>query len=246
MLKKIVSLFLLLFTFSYGETLIVAAAANTQFAIKEIIKSFEEKYPEVNIKTVISSSGKLTSQIIKGAPYDIFISADSKYPDFLYKKGFTYGKPKVYAYGVLVLWSVKHPDIKGVKDLLKSYIKKIALPNPRNAPYGKQALNVLMYYKIYKKIKNRIVYGESVSQASQYIYKGFVDAGFTAKSIVMAPEVKNKGKWIEIDKKAYEPIKQEAVLLKNSKGKKYPEIFFNYLFSKEVKRILNKYGYITK
>ncbi|NPA53924.1 MAG: molybdate ABC transporter substrate-binding protein [Aquificae bacterium] len=240
---KIFLAFLLFFSFSFGKTLLIAAAANTQFAVNEIKKAFEKKYPEIHVKTVISSSGKLAAQILKGAPYDIFISADMKYPLFLYKNNKTVGKPKVYAYGTLVLWTTKNIKIENIKQLKEPFIKKVAVANPKTAPYGRESINVLKHYKIYKDVKNKLVFGESISQTSQYIHRGLVDIGFTAKSIVLAPKMKNKGHWIEIDKKTYEPIKQGAVILKNTKNLETSKKFFEFLFSKEAKDILKKYGY---
>ncbi len=235
--------FLLIFSFSYCENLVVAAAANTQFALKEIIREFEKNYPDIHIRTVISSSGKLTSQILKGAPYDIFISADMKYPLFLYKRGLSLGKPKVYAYGTVVLWTAKDIKIKDILDLKKKYIKKIAVANPKTAPYGRESIRILKFYNLYEDVKGKLVYGESISQTSQYIYRKLVDIGFTAKSIVMAPKMKGKGFWIELDEKSYNPIKQGAVVLKKAKNLKTAKLFYDFLFSKKARKILKKYGY---
>jgi len=239
MLKILFLLFIISFT--YAENLIVAASANTKYAIEEIILNFEEKYPDIKVKKVISSSGKLANQILRNAPYDIFLSADMKYPYFLYKKKIAKNKPEIYAYGVIVLWSMKSTQLRSVKDLKGKKIKKIAIPNPKLAPYGEESIKILKKYGIYKNIKNKIVYGESVSQTSQYIYKKLVDAGFTAKSIVLSPKFKNKGRWIEVEKKYYSPIAQGVVMLNN---KKETKLFFNFLFSKKAKEILKKYGYI--
>ncbi len=230
---------LLVFSFSFGKTVIVSAAANTQFAIKDIIKKFKQKNPQINIKLIISSSGKLANQIANGAPYDVFISADTKYPQFLYNLHKTAGKPKIYAYGILVLWSIKK-DLHSIYDITKPDIRKIAVANPKLAPYGRETIKVLKYYNIYSKVRYKIVFGESIAQASQYIIKGLVDAGFTAKSIVLAPSLKDKGSWIEIDQKAYDPIAQAAVLINNDKEAK---AFFDFLFSQEAKKILKRYGY---
>ncbi len=233
-------LLVLAFNLAYAGDIYVAASANTQYALKEIIKSFNKKYPDINVKLSISSSGKLAIQIQRGAKYDIFLSADNRYPSLLYKKGYTIGAPKVYAKGVLVLWSLKYP-IKNIKDLTK--LEKIAIANPKTAPYGRAGLEVLKHYKIYDKVKNKLIYGENVGQTSQYIYNKLVDAGFTAKSIVLAPNIKQKGYWIEIDRYAYAPIKQAVVLLKNGQNKEDAKKFFHYLFSKEAQNILMKYGY---
>lgn len=236
-------IFLIVFTVSYGETIKIAAAANVQYPLRELITLFRIKYPEVRIVTVISSSGKLTAQIERGAPYHIFMSADMKYPEYLYKKGLTASKPQVYAKGILVLWSMKDIPLKqkGIKVLLEDFIKKVSIPNPNTAPYGREAIKALKHYNIYKKIKRKLVYGESVSQSTQYIYKKLVDVGFTSKSVVIY--MKNKGVWIPIDKKAYSPIKQGVVLLKNAKNNPYAVKFIEFLFSKEGRKVLKKYGY---
>ena len=242
-MKKVLILFLIFFSFSYAETITIAAAANVQYALDELIKEFKKENPSVKIKKVVASSGKLTAQIIRNAPYDIFLSADMKYPEYLYKKGYTTTKPKVYAYGILVLYTMKNIKIKNINDLTDPKIKKIALPNPKTAPYGRASKETLEYYGIYKKVSQKIIYGESVGQSTQYIVKKLVDIGFTAKSIVLSPKLKGKGYWIEIDKKAYNPIKQGIVILKNGKNKKYVKKFYNFIFSEKGRNILKKYGY---
>ena len=243
MKKFFLFLLLAIFSKSFGETLTVSAAANVQYALDEIITEFNKKYPYIKVEKVVSSSGKLTTQIVRGAPYDIFLSADMKYPQFLYKKGLTAGKPKVYAYGLLVLYSMKNIKFNDIKDLTKPYIKRVAIPNPKIAPYGRASVEALKYYKIYKQVLPKVVYGESVGQATQYIVQKITDTGFTAKSVVLSPKLKGKGKWIEIDHKAYKPIKQGIVILKRAKDKKSVYKFYNFIFSKKGKEILKKYGY---
>jgi len=228
---------------AYGETVVISASANTQYALREIVKEFKKEYPKAKIKIVVSSSGNLTAQIERGAKYDIFLSADRRYPEYLYRKGLTLGKPKVYAEGILVLWSMKY-NIKDINDILN--FRRIAIPNPKTAPYGRASVEALNYYNLYRKVKSKLVYGESVSQASHYIYNKLVDGGFTAKSIVVSPKMSGKGYWIEIDGKAYKPIKQAVVLLKNAKNKRLAKSFFHYLFSKKAQTILTKYGYRVK
>jgi molybdate transport system substrate-binding protein len=135
-----VSLVLLFFfsdTFiSAGQTLRIAVAANDQFVAQALKNNFEEQHP-AKIEIIVSSSGKLTAQIMQGAPHDIFLSADMKYPETLYKKGKTWNKPQVYAYGKLVLWSMENMNWKKrIKVLLNHSIKTIAVANPAAAPYG--------------------------------------------------------------------------------------------------------------
>ncbi len=238
---KYIFFFLLVFVFSYGQTLKIAASANIQYPLGEIVEEFKKAY-STDVVVVISSSGKLTAQIERGAPYDIFLSANMKYPEYLYKKGITAGKPVVYAEGVLVLWSMKEIPLKkeGINILRKNYIKKISIPNPKNAPYGLEAVRALKNAGLYRQVRDKLVYGESVMQSTQYIYKKLVDIGFTSKSVVLSPKLKNKGVWIEIDERLYNPIKQGVVVIRKNF---YAEKFLNFLFSKKAKKILKKYGY---
>jgi molybdate transport system substrate-binding protein len=222
----------------------VAVAANAQYAMKEIVKQYEKETGK-ELELIIGSSGKLTAQIREGAPFDIFLSADMEYPQVLYKEGLTLSEPKIYAYGSLVLWTMKDFDLLNINVLLLPEVKVVALANPKIAPYGEAAIDVMKYYKVYEKAEPKLVYGESISQVNQYIISKAADIGFTAKSVVLSPEMQGKGKWMEIDKKAYKPIAQGAVLLKSSKERNAAdaELFYNYLYSEKAKKILKKYGY---
>jgi len=224
--------------------LVVAAAANVQFTLEDLKAEFT-KETGIGIKTVIGSSGKLTTQAENGAPFDVFLSADMKYPVKLYKDGFSLQAPKVYAYGSLVLWTLKDINLANISVLSDSGIGKIALANPDVAPYGRQAVNVLKFYKLYDQLKNKIVLGESIAQANQFIVTGAVDIGFTAKSVVLTPNMKNKGKWIEVDPQSYEPIAQGVIVLKYAEQNhsKEAKAFYDFLFSSAAQVIFKKYGY---
>jgi len=238
---------LLLTISSFAQTkLTVAAAANVQYVLNELVKDFDSS---TGIKTdiILNSSGKLTAQIKEGAPYDVFVSADMKYTEELYKSGFAIDSPKVYANGLLVLWTTQ-TGIKPASDLkvlTSGAVKKIAIANPQTAPYGVASLEAMKYYKVYDNVKDKLVYGESISQTNQYVISGSADIGFTAKSIVLADEMKGKGTWIDIDRKAYKPIQQGAVILKhgNETNSEAAKKFYDYLYSNRAKNILKKYGY---
>ncbi len=172
-----------------------------------------------------------------------------KYPETLYREGHTTTKPKVYAYGSLVLWTLKDLDLsKGINTLSDKKVQKIAIANPKNAPYGIAAINALNYYKIYEKVKSKLVYGESISQTNLYVASETADAGLTAKSVVLSPKMKGKGKWIEIDKPAYKPIAQCIVITNHGKENEdsASQKFSDFLFSHKAKEILEKYGYIIE
>jgi len=252
-MKKLSSIifFVLMFatiTSSAQKKLTVAAAANVQFVLNELKKDFEG-FSKINVDIILNSSGKITAQIKQGAPYDVFVSADMKYPEELYKSGAAVESPKVYANGVLVLWTIRK-DIKlsnDLKILASGAVKKIAIANPQTAPYGVAAVDAMNFYKVYDVVKNKLVYGESIAQTNQYILSQSADIGFTAKSIVLADEMKNKGTWIGIDSNSYKPIQQGAVILKHGiqTNKEAAEKFCNYLYSERAKKILKKYGYIV-
>jgi molybdate transport system substrate-binding protein len=229
----------------FAEDLMVAAAANVQFVLEELKGAFEKDFGII-IKPIIGSSGKLTTQIENGAPFDVFLSADMEYPQAIYKEGLAAGEPKTYAYGVLVLWTLKDIDLtKGIEVITDSRVKKVAIANPQTAPYGREAVNAIKFYKLYPSVNHKLVYGESISQLNQFVASLAADIGFTAKSIVVAPNMKDKGKWIEIDPKAYHPIAQGAVILKYGQDhhSEAAKKFFGFLFSDTAKEIFKKYGY---
>lgn len=252
-MKNIVAIFLGLLLFSavksFAQTkLTVAAAANVQFVLNELKKDFENS-TGIDVDIILNSSGKLTAQIKQGAPYDVFVSADMNYSEELYKSGFANEPPKVYANGILVLWTTS-ANIKpsaDLKILSSTAVKKIAIANPATAPYGAAAVEAMKYYKVYDEVKDKLVNGESIAQTNQYIISRSADIGFTAKSIVLADEMKGKGTWMEIDSKSYKPIEQGAVILKhgNETNKEAAQKFYNYLYSDNAKKILRKYGYVV-
>jgi molybdate transport system substrate-binding protein len=134
---------------------------------------------------------------------------------------------------------------KGINVLSDSSIKEIALANPEVAPYGRQAVNALKFYKLYDQLQKKFVLGESISQANQFISVGGADIGFTAKSVVLAPNMKDKGKWIEVDPQSYEPIAQGVIVLRyeDQNHPKEAKEFYDFLFTAPAQEIFKKYGY---
>lgn len=229
-----------------NHSLAIATAANVQFAMKEIETAFEEEF-NMDIIIIIGSSGKLTAQIQQGAPYDLLISANMKYPNNLFQNGYATTPPKIYALGGLVLWTMKTELTldEQLSILATPAIKKIAIANPKNAPYGEQALNAFEYFELNEAITSKLVYAESIAQTNQYILTKNCEVGITAKSVVNAPKMKNVGQWIEIPSIAYQPIAQGVVITKygaknNKDGAKK---FYDFLFSPKAAHIFKKYGY---
>jgi len=226
--------------------LTVAVAANAQFAMEAVETAFEEQTGK-NIVIVIGSSGKLTAQIKQGAPYDVLVAANMKYPNYLFEEGLAKALPKVYVLGDLVVWTTKE-DLALAADLTfleNTNIQKIALANPKNAPYGEQTINALNFYGLVNKIVDKLVFAESIAQTNQYITTGNCEVGFTAKSVVLAPKLKNKGNWITVPKAAYRPIKQGVIITKygNQQHSELAQQFYNFLFSSTAQDIFKAYGY---
>ena len=249
-LKKMILVFAIIILFGlHAEAkpkIIVAVAANVQYAMNDIKSAFE-KSTGIELEIILGSSGQITAQIEQGAPYDVFISADTKYPDYLFDHGFTNGKPKVYAQGSLVVWTMrKDLDLKkGLQEILNANIKNIAIANPKTAPYGRAAMQVLQNLGMENKVENKLVYGENISSVNQFIVSKAADIGFSAKSVVLSPAMMHKGKWIDVDSKLYDPIMQSCVMLKEG-IKTHPNetmAFFRFMFSDQVKDIFKKYGY---
>jgi len=227
----------------------VAVAANMQYTM-EALKAEFNKTDKTEINVVPGASGNLTQQIMQGAPFDIFISADTSFPKKLAGNNFAAEQPKVYAQGLLVLWSTKSSvqPKADLKFLLNDDIKHIAIANPETAPYGTAAEFILKKYNLYDKVALKLVTGESISQTSQFIATQAADIGFTAKAIVISDEMKGKGKWIELNQHDYPPIKQAAVLLKYGTQNNAAEAkkFYDFLYSAKAKEIYKKFGYIVK
>ena len=226
-----------------AQPLRVAVAANAQFVMESLSEAFQ-KQTGVKIDAIISSSGKLTTQIQQGAPFDVFLSADMDYPNTLYQQHLTTSGPVVYAYGSLVLWTMGDVKLSPDLKLLQSpAIRHIAIANPATAPYGEAAVSLLEYKKLCDAVRPRFVFGESISQVNQYVLTGAAEVGITAKSVVLGPEMKGRGHWIDLPPPGYIPIAQGVVVLKRTGQMKAAEQFVQFLRSPAARRILQQFGY---
>jgi molybdate transport system substrate-binding protein len=246
MKKLLILLFALTLPFTgIAQKLRIAVAANAQFVAKVLAEEFK-KQNGIEAELIVSSSGKLTAQIEQGAPFDVFLSADMKYPQELYAKQLTTAKPQVYAYGALVIWAQKGISLKGgLKALNNPAVKKIAIANAAIAPYGKAAEQVMERSNLMSTFKPKLVYGENIAQVNQYLLTGSADVAFTAKSVVLDPAQKSNQNWVEVNRKLYQPIAQGVVLLKSSSGENLVRAkkFYGFLFSTSAKQIFKAYGY---
>ena len=232
---------ILFFGCSSKSSLKVATSSNMKSAMIDIIALFQKTH-HVDIDIIEGSSGKLTSQIEFGAPYDIFVSADTKYTNYLYDSGLTLGKPKVYGAGKLVVWTLK--DIEPSLSILTTpLIKSIAVSNSKTAPYGLLTKRMLTSLGIYDSLYDKLVFGESIGQCDQYITSKSVDIGITSMATVKSKQMKNVGCWVEVDSSLYNYLAQSAVLISTKQVHPKAKLLYEFLFSDEVKIILRKYGY---
>ena len=195
------------------QTIKVAAAANLRFVLEDLKKDFISKNPNYRIEIVFGSSGTLTQQIINGADFDLFLSANTKFPATLDNKGFT-----------------------------NKSINKIAVANPELAPYGRNTVVALEKIGAYESLKSKIVWGENISQTAQFVSSGNADIGFVALSTVLAPEMRGKGNYYVLTSQEASPIEQGGVILKSG-NQDYTSKFYSYITSETAKPIWAKYGY---
>ena len=245
-MKRIVLSILLSFaTVSAGE-ITIAVAANVSYAIEALKKEFNVIYPETKVQVILGSSGKLTAQIKHGAPYGLFMSANMKYPDTLYKEKIAVTKPVVYAQGALAYLSVNKQDFsKGSMLLREDKIKKIAIANPKTAPYGVAAVEALKNANLYDAIKEKFVYGESISQTVAYATTA-ADIGLIAKSSLYSPQMahfKEEINWSDVDETLYTPISQGMVILKKGENNSEVKAFYDFMQSDKAKVIMKNFGY---
>lgn len=225
----------------------VAAASDLNFAFKEMVAEFEKKTGNT-VKLSLGSSGNFFAQISNGAPFDLFFSADISYPKKLEETGLAApGTLFMYAIGRVVVF-VPHGsgiDVETleIKALLHPSVKKIAIANPKHAPYGRAAVAAMEYYKVYEQVKEKLVLGENISQTAQFVQTGGANIGIIALSLAVAPAMKETGKFWEVPVEAYPKLEQGAVMLKNAKDDKASRAFLDYVRGPEGASVLRRFGF---
>jgi molybdate transport system substrate-binding protein len=246
-MPRFLVLLLLLTGFAHAEEITVAAAADLTYAMKDLAAQFQKQTGStVNIS--FGASGNFYAQIASGAPYDVFFSADSEYPAKLAAAGkIDKASLRVYAVGSLVLWLPNSSPVNLQKlkmdAVLDPAVKKIAIANPDHAPYGRAAMAALEHYQLVGVVKDKLVLGENVSQAAQFVQSGNAQAGFIAESVALSPTMKNSGKFWMIPSASYPGLVQSAGILTSSKHKQRAQAFIDFVTSADGKRVLAQYGF---
>lgn len=224
----------------------VAAAADMKIAAQEIARQFEEKTGR-KVDVTFGSSGSFFSQLQSGAPFDLFLSADAEYPKRLDSAGL--GEPDtlyIYALGRIAIWMPADAPMdlarKGWDALLDVSVQKIAIANPEHAPYGRAAVAALQGAGIYERVRAKLVFGENISQAAQFVQSGNAQAGLLAMSLLVSPAMA-RGKIWEIPSGSYPPIEQAAIVMKNARNQESAKQLLDFLKSPAAKKILVKNGF---
>ncbi len=229
-----------------GQQIIVAAAADLKYALTEMANTFQEK-TGTKVTLTFGASGSLFSQIQNGAPFDLFFSADADYPKKLADLSLAEtASQRIYAIGDLVLWvsasSSLDPERLKMDVLTQPSVQKIAIANPQHAPYGRAAMAAIEHYGLKEKVADKLVLGENVSQAAQFVQSGNAQAGLIALSLAKSPPLQAAGKYWELPMESYPELKQAVVVISASKQKQTAAKFVEYVLSPEGAAVLRKYG----
>jgi molybdate transport system substrate-binding protein len=231
------------------RTLSVAAAADLKFALDEIVEAFETAHSDIDVEVTYGSSGNFFAQLSNRAPFDVFFSADVAYPRKLAEDGLAGAESEfLYAVGQIVVWAPRSSTIDvealGEKALLHPSARKIAIANPRHAPYGRAAEAALDSLGILGEVKDRLVLGENVAQTAQFVESGAADIGVIALSLAMAPPMREKGRYWLIPLDAYPRMEQGGVILEWAKDREAASTLRELAISAEGRAILRRYGFL--
>jgi molybdate transport system substrate-binding protein len=230
----------------HSQTLTIAAAANLKAALDSLGPAFEAKHPGVKVQVSLGASGSLVAQIQQGAPFDMFLAADSDFPERLVAAGLASGPSFSYTTGRLVLWVRGDlglaPGREGLKVLLNPAVKRISIGNPALAPFGRSAETALKTAGLYEALKPKLVFGENIAQAAQYLQTGAAEAGLISSSQALAPALAGGLAWV-VPADLYPVQKQRGVILRRSTQATLAAAFQAYLLSPEAQAQLAKLGY---
>jgi molybdate transport system substrate-binding protein len=231
---------------AFADQATVAVAANFVSTFREIAVEFETATGH-SLRVAAGSSGNFYSQIKNGAPFDVFFSADMEHPKLLEDEGLGVKDFRfTYAVGRLVLWSPDPNLVKGEETLRSKPFKRLAIANPKTAPYGVAAVQAMKKLGMWETLQPRIVMGENLGQTMGFIESGNADLGFVALSQILDPKIKGQGSRWNVPDDLHEPIKQDVILLAKGKGNPAAIALLEFVRSPKTRAILTRYGYETK
>lgn len=230
-----------------AEVPVVAAASDLQFALAEVAESFQAQSGE-SLKLVFGSSGNFYRQIIQGAPFQLYLSADERYVEELAAAGRTLDQGVLYAVGRIVLIVPRDSKlnakagIEGLRAALAAgQMDKFAIANPEHAPYGQRAEEALRHAGLWDDLQGKLVLGENVSQAAQFALSGNAQGGIVAYSLALAPNLAKRGEFALIPQQWHQPLRQRMVLLNNANATS--QAFYRYLQGPAARSIMARHGF---
>jgi len=246
-MKKILFLLVLcLWVPAAAQEIAVAAASDLSSVFPQVAAKFEQETGR-KVRVTYGSSGQFFLQIENGAPYDLFFSADLQYPRRLAAEGLADSKTiQLYAAGKIVLYVPNGSALdaaEGLRVLLSPRLNRVAIANPAHAPYGRAAVEALKSAGLYEEVKSKLVMGENVSQAAQFVQSGSAGAGIVALSLALSPAMRSAGHFAELPLSGYRPLEQAAVILKSSRNRAGAEQFLAYLRRPETAALLARFGF---
>nr|WP_242467484.1 molybdate ABC transporter substrate-binding protein [Thiocapsa imhoffii] len=223
----------------------IAAAADLKFAMDEIVEAFRVAHPDAKVDVIYGSSGKFHTQIQQGAPFDLYFSADIAFPRGLEEKGLSAGPTRPYALGRIVLWS---PGLDAttmtLNDLTDSRIRKIAIANPRHAPYGMRAEEALRALGLWDALQGKLVMGENIAQTAQFVQTGNAEVGIIALALALNPTLAEAGGYHLIDDRLHEPLEQGFIVTLRAKDNPLAHDFADFMTSPQTRAIMSHYGFV--
>ena len=225
----------------------VAAAADMNAVLGDVIARFGGSH-DVDVSVSYGSSGTFYAQLLNQAPFDLFLSADVAYPNQLAARGLTLPQSEfTYAIGRLVLWapfaSTIDVERDGLQALTHGSVAHVAIANPEHAPYGRAAVAAMQAAGVYDRARPKLVLGENVAQAMQFVQSGAADAGIVALSLARAPNLKGRGRLFEIPESTYPRLEQGGTILKWAADVDAARALRGFLLSADGKAILKQYGF---
>lgn len=230
---------------SAAENITIVAASSIKFAMADIVSKFNSENRNDAVTAMYGSSGKFTTQIQNGAPFDMLFAADVNFPQILKKEGLTSSDPVVYAIGRLVIWSSTTDATKlTLQKLSNANIRKVSIANTDVAPYGMRAKEALKSVGMWEKIQNKLVFGENIEHATQMVRTGAADAGIIALSLARNPEMSKQGGYSLIDSSLHGSLAQAFVITKRAKNSALARRFAAYVQTPESRNTIEKYGFV--
>jgi molybdate transport system substrate-binding protein len=229
-------------------TVRVAAASDLRFTMDEIVEAFRRERPAVDVLVTYGSSGNFYAQLSNRAPFDIFFSADVDYPRRLIRQGLALADSEfLYGVGRLVVWVPRKSPIEveklGMQALLSPSVRRIAIANPRHAPYGRAAEAAMKSLGVFDPVKDRLVLGDSVMQTAQFVDSGGAEVGIISHSLALAPALRDKGRFWEVPIDSYPRQEQGGVILSWAKDRPAAEALRDFVLSEGSRAILRRHGF---